>query len=136
MCHQSYQQDPEKRRKWHQNYYAKRKQTDPALFMWKQAKHRAVWDYNGMEFSITTEDIKIPDRCPYMGVPFVALDPKYGHSLDRIDSTKGYTPDNIQVISRIANLMKNGSTEQELITFAKGVLERHSKGVSCDADSV
>lgn len=104
--------------------------------MWKQAKHRAQWDYNGMEFTIEVEDIKIPEKCPYMGVPFVPLDKKYGHSLDRIDSSKGYTPENIQVISRIANVMKNGATEQELVTFAKGVLERHPKEDSCDASAM
>ena len=44
--------------------------------------------------------------------------------------------DNIQVISRIANIMKNNSTEQELISFAKGVLALHSKGVGCDASAM
>lgn len=130
-CHQSYQKDPEKRRKWHETYYKKRKESNPALFMWKQAKHRAEWDYGGMEFSITVEDIKIPDLCPYLGVPFNALDKKYGYSLDRIDSTKGYTPDNIQVISRLANMMKNNASEQELISFAKGVLAVHQGGKGC-----
>ena len=95
--------------------------------MWKQAKHRAKWDYGDLEFTISVEDIIIPDVCPYMQVPFAALDKKYGYSLDRIDSSKGYIPDNIQVVSRIANVMKNAATEQELVTFAKGVLERHSK---------
>jgi len=32
-----------------------------------------------------------------------------------------------------ANLMKNNSTEQELISFAKGVLAVHQKE-ECDAD--
>lgn len=127
-CHQSYQKDPEKRRKTSQKYYNKRKKDNPALFMWKQAKHRAEWDYGGMEFTIEVEDILIPEVCPYMGVPFVPLDPKYGHSLDRIYSSKGYVKGNIQVITRIANLMKSGSTEQELITFAKGVLAVHQGG--------
>ena len=57
-------------------------------------------------------------------------------SLDRIDSSKGYTPENIQVISRIANVMKNNATEQELISFAKGVLAAHSKEDGCDVDSM
>lgn len=125
-CHQSYQKDPAKRKKWSDKYYKKRKETNPQLFMWKQAKHRAEFDYNGMEFTITVDDIIIPDKCPYMDAPFIPLDKKYGYSLDRIDSTKGYTPDNIQVISRIANIMKNNSTEQELLSFARGVL-KHTK---------
>lgn len=95
--------------------------------MWKQAKHRAKWDYNDMEFSIDVKDIIIPDLCPYLLIKLVPLDKRYGYSLDRIDSTKGYTKDNIQVISRLANIMKNNATEQELVSFAKGVLAVHSK---------
>lgn len=117
-------------------YYQKRKETNPALFMWKQAKHRAKFDYQNMEFTIEVNDIIIPDICPIMGVPFIALDKKYGHSLDRKDSSKGYTKENIQVISRIANVMKNNATEQELVSFAKGVLGLHPKEVCCDASAM
>jgi hypothetical protein len=35
-------------------------------------------------------------------------------SIDRIDSTKGYTPDNIQIISWKANRVKGYATLQEL----------------------
>lgn len=102
--------------------------------MWKQAKHRAWFDYGGFEFSITVDDIKIPEKCPYFNVPFIPLDAEWGYSLDRIDSFKGYTPENIQVISRKANIMKNNATKEQLIAFAKGVLVVHSKEVCCDAD--
>lgn len=123
-----YQENPEKRKKVSSDYYKRKKQKDPQLFMWKQAKHRAQYDYNNMEFTIEVSDIVLPEVCPYMGVEFIPLDKKYGYSLDRIDSSKSYTKDNIQVISRIANIMKNNATEQELISFAKGVLEVHQGG--------
>ena len=131
VCHYTKSNQSPNRKQNANTYYARRKAENPQLFMWKQAKHRAEWDYGGMEFSITVEDIKIPDLCPYLGVPFNALDKKYGYSLDRIDSTKGYTPDNIQVISRLANMMKNNASEQELISFAKGVLAVHQGGKGC-----
>lgn len=132
-CNNAYQQDSERRKQNSARYYAKRKQTNPALFMWKQAKHRAMWDYDGMEFTITVDDIVVPESCPYLGIPFQPLDSRYGYSLDRIDSTKGYIPENIRVISRLANIMKNNATEQELISFAKGVLVVHQKE-ECDAN--
>lgn len=132
VCNMEYQNRAVNRPEVAAKYYAKRKQTNPALFMWKQAKHRAQWDYNNMEFTITVEDIFIPEKCPYLGIEFQALDKRYGYSLDRIDSTKGYVKDNIRVISRLANIMKNNATEQELISFAKGVLDVHlEKGGRC-----
>lgn len=81
-----------------------------------------------MEFTIEVSDIKIPEKCPYLGVPFVLLDKELAPSLDRIDSSKGYTSDNIRVISYKANRMKSNATVQELISFAKGVLALHQGG--------
>ena len=95
--------------------------------MWKQARHRTL--ESKMEFTIKVEDIVIPEVCPYLKVPFVALDPQLAPSLDRIDSSKGYTKDNIQVITRLANIMKNNATIEQLVQFAKGVLDVHSKEV-------
>ncbi len=127
-CHQSYLKDPVRKATASDRWYKKRKFTTPAVFMWSQAKHRAKFKYSGMEFTIKVDDIQIPEICPYFKVPFVPLDRNWGHSLDRIDSSKGYTKDNIQVISKLANVMKNAASEEQLISFAKGVLEVHTKG--------
>lgn len=127
-CHQEYQNTAANRAETAARYYRKRKESDPALFMWKQAKHRAKYDYNNMEFSIEVADIQIPETCPYLGVAFVPLDKDLGYSLDRIDSAKGYTKDNIRVISYMANKMKNNATEGQLVAFAKGVLSLHQGG--------
>ena len=132
ICHQSYQKNAEKRKEWSSRYYQKKKSNEPELFMWKQAKHRAKWDYNDMEFSIEVSDIVIPLVCPYFNVPFIPLDRNWGYSLDRIDSSKGYIKGNIQVISSRANTMKNNATKEELIQFAEGVLRLHSQeGKAC-----
>lgn len=127
ICHYTGSNNSPNRKYNANTYYAKTKAKNPALFMWKQAKHRAKFDYNNMEFSIVVEDIIIPDKCPYFNVPFIPLDKEWCFSLDRIDSFKGYNKNNIQVISYKANKMKNDASLQELLTFAEGVLAHHSK---------
>ena len=75
----------------------------------------------GLEFSITVEDIQIPSHCPLLGVKLSAWgigDRNTSPSLDRRDSTKGYTPDNIWIISFKANLIKNCATYEEFQLMA------------------
>jgi hypothetical protein len=130
QCHCIVSNQSPNRKQNANTYYIRRKAANPELFMWKQAKHRAQWDYNNMEFTITVEDIKIPEKCPYFNKEFIPLDKEWGFSLDRIDSSKGYTPDNIQVISYKANKAKNDLTATELVEFAKGVLAVHQGGLA------
>jgi hypothetical protein len=93
--------------------------------MHQRAKQRCK--KSGREFSITVEDIVIPDVCPVLGISINANSGKSGAyknspSLDRIDSSKGYTKDNIQVISQLANAMKHAASNTELRKFAEWVL--------------
>lgn len=73
-----------------------------------------------LDFNLEITDISIPDVCPVFKTPFV-----YGTmqaaSVDRIDPTKGYTKDNIQIISRRANQIKNSASAKELKEFANWV---------------
>lgn len=59
------------------------------------------------------------DKCPVFGRPFeygIARGKKrdYAPSVDRFDSSKEYTPDNIHVISWRANRIKNDATRVEV----------------------
>ena len=47
-------------------------------------------------------------------------------SVDRIDSSKGYTKDNIQFVAMIAQYAKHTFTEKELFTFCHAVAEKHA----------
>ncbi len=47
-------------------------------------------------------------------------------SVDRIDSSKGYTKDNIQFVAYIANVAKHDFHEDELIKFCKAVANKHA----------
>ncbi len=78
-----------------------------------RARTRAMRD--NREFSIVKEDIVIPEVCPLLGIEIRigAKDRHHSPSLDRKDNTKGYTPDNIWVVSSRANTLKNNGTLEE-----------------------
>jgi hypothetical protein len=84
----------------------------------------------GLEFSITIEDIVIPEYCPIFGIKIESgfdSGRENSPSVDRIIPEKGYTKDNIQVISYLANRVKNNATLDQLIQigeWAKTIKEK------------
>ena len=88
----------------------------PTLAMFNNSKQRAK--KAGLEYTITLNDIVIPDYCPVLGIKLDTGDRrKKGNapSIDRIDNSKGYTKENIMVVSNRANMIKNNATIDELI---------------------
>lgn len=81
----------------------------------------------GLEFSITIEDIVIPEICPYLKTKLITSNGNGQNSnnvsLDRIDSSKGYIKGNVQVISHLANSMKNNASKEQLVRFATSIIE-------------
>lgn len=73
----------------------------------------------------------LPTVCPLLGVelcyngPLSAVSP----SLDRKDSSKGYVPGNVWVISHRANVIKNNATAEELATMARNLAAALNKGI-------
>lgn len=100
-------------------YYYRTKEENNIKYLLKYAKARAT--KKGLEFNLVESDIVIPDLCPIMKQPMTSK--RYRPSIDRIDPSKGYTKDNIRVISSLANSMKWDSTKEELIQFCNSVLE-------------
>lgn len=80
------------------------------------ARQRA--QLRGLEFSITKHDITIPEFCPYLNVK-LEVNTEYAPSIDRIDSSKGYVPGNVEVISKRANTLKSNATYEELLLIAE-----------------
>lgn len=111
-------------------------QTKDKIIHWDRLRHDKEYHYKmylinhskqsakkrNLEFTITPNDIIIPNKCPILNKPFILLDNKYNYSLDRIDNSKGYIPGNVRVISRLANTMKNNATNEELEAFAHNIL--------------
>ena len=88
--------------------------------------YKSHLDY-GFNFNLTIEDIVIPEKCPLLEIPLSTNPNDFKeqnyYTADRIDSSKGLVKGNIQVISMLANRMKNKATETELLTFATNGLK-------------
>ena len=83
------------------------------------SKQRAV--SKGREHSITIEDLKeiYPEdnKCPVFGFELEWNSAGFREtspSIDRIDSSKGYTRDNVQILSWKANRIKSYATVEDL----------------------
>jgi len=89
--------------------------------MLNSARQRAKM--KGLEFDITIDDVVIPEYCPVLGIKLEATvgtgrrnlnELENSPSIDRIDNSRGYTKDNIMVISLRANNLKKDATLQEV----------------------
>lgn len=82
--------------------------------LWESARARA--SRKNIPFTIKPEDIVIPTHCPVLGLELKKAEGRAldnSPSVDRIDSTRGYEPDNICVISNRANMIKAHGTAEE-----------------------
>lgn len=81
---------------------------------------------SGLEHTITVDWIKsnLPTHCKYTKNPLTFQRQHLNSykdrcnenvSIDRIDSSRGYTEDNVQFISFIANILKKDMSEEEFL---------------------
>lgn len=71
----------------------------------------------GIPFSLTRDDIVIPKVCPVLGIPLRKAHGRMDDSspsIDRLDSSLGYSPDNIRIVSWKANRIKSNATLSDL----------------------
>lgn len=97
----------------------------PSYRMLNAARQRAR--EQGFPFSITLDDIVVPEVCPYIGLPLIrgfGCQTRQSPSLDKIIPQLGYVPGNVQVVSMLANSMKRDATPEELVAFAKAILKQ------------
>jgi len=62
-----------------------------------------------------------PDRCPVLGIELCYTNSRVSDdspSVDRVDQSKGYTPDNIRVVSWRVNRLKGDASADELEKIA------------------
>lgn len=97
------------------------------LSQWAKIEYEAK--KRNLEFSITIEDtwnlfLKQDKRCALTGIVIGFGTSKRDvanrtASLDRIDSSKGYIPSNIQWVHKELNMMKQGLSQAKFIEYCK-----------------
>lgn len=81
------------------------------------------------EFDLDIDFIKLliekqQNRCNLSGIPF-DREGKFSFSIDRIDSSKGYTKDNVQLVSQYVNVMKNDMAQDLFISLCKNIAKHN-----------
>lgn len=116
----------------HSEYYRAYRERHPNRSLFRAAQHRSK--VKGLDFNLSYDDIVIPNLCPILDIPIVCYAGRGkpggrmdSPSLDRIDNEKGYTKDNIQVISHKANSMKFTASPEELLKFADWIYKTYGK---------
>lgn len=87
----------------------------------KQNAKKSKWGWD-----LTYHDIEWNLICPVFGVEidwFAEKAYENSPSLDRVDSTKGYVPGNVRIISKRANTIKNNGTAEEHLMIADYINE-------------
>lgn len=101
------------------------KMLHPMYNTWKRAQQRA--HKKNIPFSITLDDLFVPEVCPYLEIPLTGKGIEDNSpSLDRIIPELGYVPGNIEIISMLANRMKNSANPDQLLLFATNTIKKFS----------
>ena len=113
-----------------------KQRSDHATRLYQAAKDRAT--KFGLEFDISVNDVLIPEVCPVFKTKMIwstGRSSEDSYSLDRIDPAEGYIKGNIQVISRKANAMKRGANRDDLLLFAKWILQEYGENNDTNTNS-
>lgn len=102
-------------------------------YLLKKARERAK--SKGILCTITINDFAIPKTCPLLGISLEkginkGFRSDNSPSLDRIDSSKGYIPGNVWIISYRANRIKNDATINEIEMILKNLKTKINE-ISC-----
>ena len=87
--------------------------------------NRIQWTHNidFTKFFIYKLYLQQGKKCALSGIAFD--NQQHKPSMDRIDSTKGYTKDNIQIVSSMVNFMKQGYNQNDFINMCKMIAEKN-----------
>ena len=126
--------NPGYQKKWKAANPGYRKANPPDYRSELCARARSRGRKRGLEATIKASDLHWPTHCPVLGIELdypersgergsMIAQPNWP-SLDRWDSTKGYVPGNVFVISYRANTLKNNATYEEIVKVAQYLRKR------------
>lgn len=107
---------------------------DPGLFLihmmeWRRRKTTKDWDLTSID--VIHQWHKQKGICALTGIQMTNLRGigivHTNASIDRIDSSRGYTPDNIQLTCQMANNMKSTLSIQELLEWCESIIKHQKK---------
>lgn len=104
----------------------KSRRRDPRVQLLADARKRAK--VKGLEYNLTIDDIPLPDYCPVLGIKLeVGVGRRHdaSPSIDRVNNSMGYIPDNVMIISLRANVLKNNGSLDELKRIVR-YMEEHN----------
>jgi len=108
--------------------YSKKRLSNPAQRLFDWSKTRA--NKRGVYFDLLKEDIdrlfiSQENKCAISGIEFTSND--YCPSLDRIDSSKGYSCDNIQLVCSCINRMKSNMIQDHFVNLCAAIADYKRK---------
>lgn len=118
----------EKEPKYYHSYRARQTSTKPWKYLFNSRRHDA--EKRNIVFSLTEEwaASRWNNCCEITGIVFRQNGKRGPHpfspSIDRIDSTKGYTPDNARFILWGCNAIKGVGTDADMYEIAKAIAAR------------
>jgi hypothetical protein len=121
------EQHREERSEWKLAFH----RDNPTVVMWRSCRYRARTE--SLPFTISAEDIEIPDDCPLCGRKLV-LGVGEGRggkklsspSVDRYDPKLGYVLENIWVICNHCNARKQDMSGEDHVIFGRKLIDAFS----------
>lgn len=89
------------------------KKSHPLYRAVQSARERAK--QAGVAFDLDIWQLSVPSVCPVLGIPLDSSDLHHTPSIDRFVPSKGYTHQNVRIMSFRANSIKTDATADELL---------------------